>query len=248
MPRKHRKKHDEHLNEAWAVPYADLMTLLVALFFALFAMSSIDSHKFEDFSRSMKIYLSGGTGMLEHNAPIKTEIEGAANTPESALHDVSEALEIEKEKRELEKLQKALDNYIAVNALEKSLETQLSDEGLMVTITNDVLFKPGSAEVRGDSRYLAEEIGKMLEGTKRTIMVSGHTDDVPVGVSQYRTNWDLSVARAVNFMTLMTSVSNLHESQFSVKGYGEFKPLVPNDSVENRAKNRRVEVLVVPNY
>ncbi|WP_010099542.1 OmpA family protein [Ornithinibacillus scapharcae] len=129
------------------------------------------------------------------------------------------------------------------------MATDLSDQGLMITIENDVSFDPGSAEVNQAGIEIASEISKLLyTDPPHEVIISGHTDDIPMNNAEFGSNWELSVMRAVNFMTLILDNNELDPTKFSAMGYGEYKPIVPNTSAENRTMNRRVEVLILPNF
>lgn len=247
--KKNKKKHDdEHMDESWLLPYSDLLTLLVALFIVLFAMSTIDAQKFEEMAAVFRSeFGNGDKGIMEQPIP----------TPEVKLPDNEENETKKRDKntdsatefQNLQKLKEKIDRYIEEHNLNKSLGTELTDQGLMISIENDVSFDPGSAEVSQNGVEIAEEISKLLyTDPPHQITISGHTDDVPMNNAKFRSNWELSVMRAVNFMTLVLENSKLDPTKFSAKGFGEHQPLVPNTSAENRAINRRVEVLILPNY
>jgi chemotaxis protein MotB len=110
-----------------------------------------------------------------------------------------------------------------------------------------VLFDSGIAEVRPSDRQLAKEISQLLMETPKNIIISGHTDNVPIRNSRFESNWDLSVMRAVNFMKVLLENKKLNPALFSAKGYGEYKPIASNSTESGRLKNRRVEILIVPN-
>lgn len=245
--RKHRrKKEDHHVDESWLLPYSDLLTLLVALFIVLFAMSEIDVQKYEEMSAFFKSeFSSGDKGIMEHPIPVP-EVEEQEKEEKEKEEKPDEARE---ELLNLQELQKKINNYIAKNNLTESLETKLSDEGLMISIKNDISFDPGTAEVNDEGSEIASEISKLLiTDPPHQIIISGHTDDVPQNSARFGSNWELSVMRAVNFMSLVLENDRLDPAKFSAKGFGEHQPIVPNDSDANRSKNRRVEVLILPNF
>ncbi|MFS0674166.1 flagellar motor protein MotB [Ornithinibacillus sp. 179-J 7C1 HS] len=248
MKKNRRKKEDHHIDESWLLPYADLLTLLVALFIVLFAMSEIDVKKYEELAAIFRSeFSSGDDGLMENPAPTPEiepqEVEEEGEKPEE------ESDEGKTEHQNLQELQRKIDSYIQENNLTASLETNLSGEGLMISIKNDVSFNPGSAEVNPEGMEIATEISKLLyTDPPHQIVISGHTDNVPMNNAVFGSNWELSVMRAVNFMTLILENDQLDPAKFSAKGFGEHQPIVPNDSADNRAKNRRVEVLILPNY
>lgn len=250
-----KKKNDEnHMSESWLLPYADLLTLLLALFIVLFAMSELDAKKYEELSRVFKSEFSGGEGILEEsNSSVEMPQDVEEDEEETEKPEDEEKGEklsnSEQELNKLELLQKRINEYITENNLSEKLGTKLTGEGLLVTIINDVTFDSGSAVVRGEGKEIASAISAFLyTDPPHQIIVSGHTNDRPIRTSEFSSNWDLSVMRAVNFMRLILENEKLDPKTFSAKGFGEHNPLVPNTNDQNRARNRRVEVLILPNY
>ncbi|SET07870.1 chemotaxis protein MotB [Oceanobacillus limi] len=242
MSKKKKKKGDSHVDESWLLPYSDMLTLLLALFIVLFAMSEVDTQKYQKLAQVFNSEFGDGEGIFEEEeAPV--ELDNEANEDQ-----VSEEQETN-EMLSMKEIQQQINEYIEENNLGDVLGTQLSDEGLLVSIMNDVSFDPGSATVSGEGREIASEISNFLDtDPPRQIVISGHTDDIPMNNRQFGSNWELSVMRAVNFMSLILDNDHLDPTKFSAKGFGQHKPLVPNTSDENRLKNRRVEVLILPNY
>ncbi|MFC4410174.1 flagellar motor protein MotB [Chungangia koreensis] len=242
MAKKRKKKHESgHVDESWLLPYSDLMTLLLALFIVLFATSSVDVQKLQQFSEAFSQIFDGGTSFLE--TPSSTPLPVA---PEREEDENEDAAYLE-DQEALGEIQDRVDNYIAVNELEKQFETKLTDEGLLVTIRDSILFDPGSADVKEEYLPIARDIGDLLSfDPPRHIIVKGHTDNVPMNTSEFRSNWELSVMRSVNFLKIILENQELDPLLFSAKGYGEYQPIASNDTTEGRAKNRRVEVLIEP--
>lgn len=246
--RKKKAHHDEHIPEDWLLPYSDLLTLLLALFIVLFGMSSINAEKFNAMSEAFNSALSSGTGIFEYPSPMP---ENQAISPDEMEKDEETATEEQRERieqLELENIQKKVNTYIKDNKLEEKLSSELTDEGLLLTIRDNVLFASGSATVRTQDLKIANEISELLVmNPPRNIIISGHTDNVPIRTTQFESNWELSVMRAINFMkVILTGNDKLDPSMFSAKGFGEFKPIASNDTVEGKAKNRRVEILILP--
>ncbi|MFY0759441.1 flagellar motor protein MotB [Metabacillus dongyingensis] len=246
MARKKKQKHEEeHVDESWLLPYADLLTLLLALFIVLFAMSSVDAQKFQMLARAFNSTFTGGTGVLEYPSPIPDgEMEKLDQEKEkNPEKEKQETLEQEK----LKEIQKKVNAYIAANSLETQLKTTLTDEGLLITILNDIFFDSGNSSIRKKDEQLAKEISKLLVmNPPRNIIVSGHTDNVPIQNAEFESNWHLSVMRAVNFMKLLLENGQLDPRAFSAKGFGEYNPVADNKSKEGQQKNRRVEILILP--
>lgn len=236
--RKRHKKHEEHIDESWLVPYADILTLLLALFIVLFASSSVDEKKLEQMSAVFNNIFTGGTGVMDNSSIIQTP----DNSTTSGLSKYME------DQERLHETQDRVDEFIAINELEDQFETQMTEEGLLITIRDSILFDMGRAEVKAEYETIADELAQLLMfDPPRNIVITGHTDNVPINTSEFDSNWDLSVMRAVNFMKeIVSGNEQLDSKYFSVKGFGEFQPIAANDTEEGRAKNRRVEVLVQP--
>nr|WP_245339463.1 OmpA family protein [Paenibacillus shirakamiensis] len=235
------------------IPYADLLTLLLALFIVLYGMSSTDAKKFEDMSKAFSVALNGGSGVLDHSS-----IDGSTkNTPQENEIDPSSSKNISKsrsqlvrqEQIDLEKLKQRMDQYIKSNGLSAQLNTKLNQSQLTITISDQALFASGLAVVKPESQQLGIAISKMLESfPDYDIVVSGHTDNIPIDNYQFSSNWDLSSSRALNFMKILLSDGKLDPRKFVNTGFGEYHPIAPNDTEAGRAKNRRVEVSVIRKY
>jgi len=253
--------HEEHPDETWLVPYADLLTLLLALFIVLFAMGKTDEKKMGEMGRSFHVAFGGGSVAVmpfDRMAPqvVPVDVPPGASNPDapnnftvvptsvgSAQRQTQEAL---RETVQLLQLKEIIDQYIRTQGLSAQLETLSTDDGLRLRIKDSALFPSGEAYLRPESRKLAGDIAKMLVGLPQQIVVAGHTDNVPINTGQFPSNWELSGTRAVNFMRYLLSQENaLKPQNFSAVGYGEYRPLRPNLTNEDRSKNRRVEVWII---
>ncbi|MEI2471828.1 flagellar motor protein MotB [Peribacillus frigoritolerans] len=242
--RKKKQRHEEHIDESWLVPYVDILTLLLALFIVLFASSSVDAVRFQQLSNVFNQVFTSGTGFMDFPS------DSPSNEPTSPEQRTG-AEDLEKlgknEQEELTEVQERVNAYIEKKDLTDKLGTNLTDEGMLISIRENVLFQSGVAEVRSANRKMAKEIsGLLVMDLPRNIIVSGHTDNIPIKNSKYESNWDLSVMRSVNFMKLLLENKDLDPEMFSAKGHGEFKPVASNETKKGRAKNRRVEILIVP--
>jgi chemotaxis protein MotB len=258
--RRRKKKHDdEHMDESWLIPYADLLTLLLALFIVLYASSSVDAQKFRELSQVFSEIFTGGTGMMEYPSPVapqqssdqdSKQVASSGNDEEKEKELGKEELDKQaflKDQEELKEIQEKINQYIKTNNLEIQFVTKLTDEGLLLTIRDNVLFASGSAIVQGSDLSVAGELSALLEmNPPRNIIISGHTDNVPISNAEYDSNWELSVMRAVNFMKIILDNPKLDPQWFSAKGFGEFEPIADNATSEGRGQNRRVEVLILP--
>ena len=246
---KRKKKHEEHVDEAWLLPYADILTLLLALFIVLFAASEVDSKKFQAISSSFNSELQGGTGILDQEAPVESlDPSTTAKLNEDLPSGESdEEILAARDQQELEDFQTKIEAYIDEKGLSPRLQTEMTVKGLMITIKEGVLFESGSADIIGGSQTIADEISNLLvSDPPRMIFIEGHTDNIPAGTKEYPTNWELSSARAINFMKILLENDDLDPEKFSATGYSEYHPIATNDTLEGRTENRRVEVLISP--
>ena len=151
-----------------------------------------------------------------------------------------------RETLQLLQVKEALDRYVKQQGLGGELEVQLMEDGLRIRIKDSALFASGQATLFPESRNLASDIAKLLVGLPQQILVAGHTDNIPINTAQFPSNWELSSARAINFMRfLLTQEPTLKPENFSAIGYGEYRPLRLNTTEADRAKNRRVEVWII---
>jgi len=251
--RKH-DDHEEHVDESWLIPYADILTLLLALFIVLYSMNTVDVKKFEEMSRAFNVALSNGNGVMDFPSIIqqgedpskkKQNADDKDKSKDQKEQSAAEEL-IKKEQAELEDLKKKIDDYIDKHGLSTDLETKLNMSQLMITISDRALFEPGRAAVNPKGHELATAIATMLQQYPAyNVVISGHTDTTPMNTAEFRSNWDLSAIRAVRFMDIMLENEELVPSRFSAIGYGEYHPVADNDTVEGKAKNRRVEVSII---
>ncbi|RDI42246.1 flagellar motor protein MotB [Falsibacillus pallidus] len=258
MSRRKKKKHDDsHIDESWLIPYADLLTLVLALFIVLFAASSVDAQKFQLLSNVFNDIFIGGEGVMDYPQPspeddtAKTHgLKQADPVEQQTQTDLQKKEQLHKlDQEELKQIQVKINQYIQQKGLKEKFDTSLTDEGLLLTIRDNVLFNSGQAEIRSNDIDVAKEVSDLLVmDPPRNVIISGHTDNVPIHTSKFESNWELSVMRAVNFMKIMLHNDKLDARWFSAKGFGEFKPIASNATPEGRSKNRRVEVLVLPRH
>lgn len=258
MAKRHKKgHHEEHIDETWLIPYADLLTLLLALFIVLFAAANVDQKKFEQVSQAMQeAFHEGGNGILDpgsavepndkKNEPKDTEDEFAQTPNEPNVEELTE--ELKREFERLEDLKASIDQYIKEEGMQTEFTTAMNKKGLLITIQDGVLFESGSADLKAESVKIAESIAHILsQEEERDVVISGHTDNIPIRNGKYRSNWDLSAMRGINFLQAMLNNKELNPVNFSVNGYGEYHPKASNETANGREENRRVEVLILPN-
>lgn len=256
-----QEHHEEHADETWLIPYSDLLTLLLALFIVMYAMSAVDAQKFQEMRSAFNIALnSGGAGnsILDHNASLpqggarpdskSEEFNSKDMTADKETRDPYEE-KAQQEQQELEQLQASVNEYIKDNGLSDQLNTKLNLSELKITIKDSALFDSGKADLKPDAKKLAVSIGDLIKKYPGyEIVVSGHTDNMPIKNSKYESNWELSSARALSFMKIVLERSQLNPKLFQAVGLGEYHPVVSNDNAASRAQNRRVEITILRKY
>jgi chemotaxis protein MotB len=252
VSRKRRPEHhEEHPDESWLLPYSDLMTLLLALFIVLYAVSSVNTSKLEELSKAFKTAFSDGLGIFENSTIVKTgEIQSPKDDVKNRNNEGKTKAQLQQqEQQDLEKLKQQLDKYIEKNGLTSQLETNLNQSELLITIRDNALFASGSAVIKPESGKLAAAIGQMLQQySDYNVLVTGHTDNQPINTFEFPSNWDLSFKRAINFMKILLETSKFDPKYFSATAYGEYHPIDSNGSAAGRAKNRRVEISILRKF
>lgn len=237
--KKHHEQHEEHVDESWLVPYADILTLLLALFIVLFAVSQTDQKKMQEMAQAFSAaFNTGGPSMFDKAGPSQ---QSAADLP--PINEQNQAYI--KENNQLTETQKVLDQMIKEKNLQDQLSTLLTEDGLSIRIKEKALFPSGSADLLPHSMEIAKPVAELLSKVPQKIVVSGHTDNVPIANSAFPSNWDLSVQRSLNFMKFILTQANLDPARFTTVGHGEYRPIAPNNTDEGRAQNRRVEILIM---
>ena len=266
--RKHR--HEEHVNhEAWAIPYADLMTLLLAFFVVMYAVSVVNEGKFRVMSESLIEAFNGSshaiaplppTQIRPHN--ISPSIAAPAGQPGSSIvpiavpippHPVPRdggkgrdaghpATPQENLGRIEDEVRKALQPLID----HKLVVVRLKQDWLEIEIRTDILFPSGVAQLSAPANAVLHDLAAILSRFPNPLRVEGFTDDVPISTPLYPSNWELSAARAASVARLFAA-SGVVADRLGIIGWGEVRPKADNATVEGRNQNRRVLVVVMSN-
>lgn len=232
-----KKKHPEHVNhERWLVSYADFITLLFAFFVVMFASSQVDSKKVGRFSESfskavgIEVFPNSGSSVMPgapHPAPGETD----------GPHSDALPPELEGLKEELNK--KKSEGFADLAGL--TLVTRRNE--LVLRLSDTVLFDSGDDKLKPKARDVMIALAGELRKRKLSVRVEGHTDDKPIRTFRFRSNWDLSTARATAVVTALAA-AQFEPDRLSAAGFAEFHPIVANDTPEHRATNRRVDLVV----
>jgi chemotaxis protein MotB len=243
-----RNHEEEHENEdRWLLTYADMITLLMVLFIVLFSIGQVDLKKFEQlrsglassFGTSQTVALDGGTGVLDAgSSPLDSE------TAQQIL-DQQQAAQAEAQ-RQLQEAADKVKETLAGQGLGDKVTFRFEDRGLVLQIvTDDVLFDLGKADLRPEGKAVLDGLASALKQVPNNIAVEGHTDNRPISGFPFGSNWELSTYRATSVLRYLVEQKGLDAKRVSAAGFGEQRPLQPNDTPANQAKNRRVEIVVL---
>lgn len=236
-----KKKHEEeHVDEAWLLPYSDMLTLLLALFIVMFAMGQTDKEKFEAMAKEFNVIFSGGSGVMNES--------GNSQASENSGISIGDSSDSQMEQDAMLKIKRDLEEEINKQGYGDKIKVDLNEEGLDISIQDVVLFDSGRADVLNDMSSLLLKISEFIKGLDNNIRIAGYTDNVPISNSDFRSNWDLSAIRAINVMNFMVNSGGVSEDKLSIQAYGQYKPKSSNDTEDGKAKNRRVEINIVRNY
>jgi chemotaxis protein MotB len=263
------EEHEEHVNhEAWVIPYADMLTLLMALFLVLFAVGRTDLEKFKKLAEGFRAEfggagnsvvissggggegaIDGGPGVLEAGArPNEGSGGQAANEPtdlqiEQAVQEAAQ----EAAQEAIDGLQEVVD-AVQVDAAQQGVGDQVAfrfeGRGLVLTILNDaVLFESGQASLQPEGFAILNTVIASLRNIPNDITIEGHTDSRPISTTRYPSNWDLSTARATSVLRYF-ELQGFDVTRLSASGYGDTRPAGDNSTAAGQAQNRRVEIVI----
>ena len=247
--------HEEHEDgERWLLTYADMITLLMALFIVMFAISNVNTSKFESLQSSLQEAFSGkilpgGEAIRETGAQQHTE-QAAPEPPIPALAPVQEQPEqtddeARQEQEDFEELKRKLDRYAREHGLQRELQTEVEDRGLVIRLLTDrVLFDSGQALLKPRSRPILSHIARLLVIDRRhPVVVEGHTDNQPIRTAVYPSNWELSGARASSVVRDLIH-RRVRAKRMEATGFADLHPISTNRTPGGRLRNRRVEIVL----
>ncbi len=246
------KKHAPHENhERWLITYSDLITLLLVFFIIMYAMSKIDNEKYTvlasalsfEFKKSDTV-MPQGEGVLGRVSTAKAQ-EGEKT--ENNDKDKKEREEKEQREKQLENLLEKIQQYIQQNNLQAQVFAANTPRGVAVTLNDLFLFDLGKAELKKDAYPILNQLASLFPTLQdTTISIEGHTDNLPLATgSLYKDNWGLSNERSLSVLRYFVYNDGLDPKKFMSTGYADTRPVADNDTVENRSKNRRVEIVVL---
>lgn len=252
--RKTEKKQERGSN--WLCTFNDLMTLLMVFFVLIFSMSTIDTKKSQGLIGSMQ----SGLGALEAGRRVDVSVMDSqpsvrklendmGNITEvysDILEDLEEVEDAFPENQEDQKVRNYLPNrYVESLEATPGINTTFTGNGIHIALEDHVLFNSGKADINDRGLPILDKIIEGVKTSPYNIRIEGHSDNTPIHTIRYPSNWELSMDRAIQVLKYFLKSGDILPSRLSAVGYGDIKPLVKNDSAENKRKNRRVEIVLV---
>lgn len=236
MKKSRRKKHEEHENhERWLVSYADFITLLFAFFVVMYATSNSDETKQKEFEDSVRAELklaviSKGAGGSSGGSQLVPEIASPIDAfpRRNAMGEVQDYVE------------RRLRRHFTKEELETVVRFERDPHGARILLPAASLFPTGEGRLRKSSLETLDKIAGILKDSERRVVIEGHTDNQETG------GWELASQRATSLVRYLIKYQGMDPARIAATSYADQRPVVPNDTEENRARNRRIEILVTP--
>ncbi len=229
-----KRKHSEEQENAerWLLTYSDLITLLLAFFIMMYVFSKRDAQKYDEVAGHLRTIFAGGSGLAGKGSvtsagPLEVLSKGASSGDMKKQLE-SEILDLNSEAQE-----------------GKNISILSDERGIVIRVLDKAFFEEGKADLRERAQKALDKIVPIIRSGDNHIRIEGHTDNVPIRNPEYRSNWELSVRRATEVVRYLVENRALSPDRVSATGYAEYRPLVPNNCPKNRAKNRRIEIIVV---
>ena len=237
-------------SERWLLTYADMITLLLALFVVLFSISAVNISKFktlkETLEQAFSPHILSGGGSIVPNGGSEATAHKADAAIAALTAERAHASTLRAEEDQFHKLKEKLDAYAAEHGFAEAIETTVTQRGLVIRLLTDhVLYESGSAVLKPEAAPLLAEIARLVNlDRSHDISVEGNTDDVPIATSEFPSNWELSVARATGVVTFMIG-HGVAARRLEASGVAGERPIAPNTSEGGRERNRRVEIALL---
>jgi chemotaxis protein MotB len=256
--RKRRGAAAEHENEErWLLTYADMITLLMALFMVMFSIANVNKAKLDSLSASLQDAFSGkilpGGKSIQQSGAQEKPNKPSPTPPIPAIAplvdqaDKSEAAaQAQREQDDFTRIKRDVDRYAAAHGLSSKIESTITQRGLVIRLLTDkVLFDSGQAVLKPQSGPLLTQVAHLMRlAPGHDVMVEGHTDSVPIRGSLYPTNWELSTARASRVVRALVD-HGARTIRMGASGYAALHPISSNTTPAGRSRNRRVEIVLL---
>ncbi len=241
LERRSRRAERDHSEHRWLVSYADFITLLFAFFVVMYGISAVNDSKYKRFHSAINSAFKGnedgtpGVFQIEQDAVLKTLVEQRNAQWVEAQRQQQDAVQL---------MLSELNRVLSPLVKRGMVRVMQSGRGVVIDMNVKVLFQEGEAELQSGARQPLDEVAAVLRTNRLSVEVMGHTDNIPISTPLYPSNWELSTARASRVVRLFIEDGVLSD-RLTAAGVAENDPVVPNDSAEDRARNRRVTVTVL---
>jgi len=240
-------------HERWLVSYADFITLLFAVFVVLYAMGQTDKKKTEEVIASLQS--SFGLATIGATAPKMNVIP---SKPISIMPSLKPELSItpagrtgrgqartRAEEKDFRQIKSSIEAYLVKQGAQNKVSLNITRRGLIVSLKEAGFFDSGQSQIKPEAYELINTISEVMTQYNNPLRVEGHTDNVPISSAQFPSNWELSTARATNGLKYLIKHFEVDPDKISATGYAEFRPIADNASPDGRAKNRRVDLVML---
>jgi chemotaxis protein MotB len=250
-----KKEPEKHANhERWLVSYADFITLLFAVFVVLYAMGQSDKKKVEEVMQSLQQSFgmsTAGAAPKVNVIPSKALTVIPALKPEVSISPTgrqrSGTAKSRAEEKDFRQIKATVEAYLTKQGAQNKVTLEITRRGLIVSLKEAGFFNSGQANIKPEAYELINTIAEVMTQYNNPLRVEGHTDNIPINTAQFPSNWELSTARATNGLKYLLKNFDVDSNKISATGYGEFRPLADNATPEGRAKNRRVDLVMLSN-
>lgn len=233
MNQRKKKESEGGGGSNWLCTFNDLVTLLMVFFVLIFTMGSGDSEKISEMRNSVL----RGLGLLDSEGLGSSGLVKSTASVRRLTHQ---------EKEDPSEISDEIKDYVAdMNSTMPWIDASISKNGVTINLEGSVAFEPGIADINPRVFPALKGIGKLINKIPNAVRVEGHSDNIPISTPKFPSNWELSIARAVNVTKYLIEHANVSPLRLSAAGYGDSKPLIPNDTAKHRAKNRRVEIVLL---
>jgi chemotaxis protein MotB len=228
-------------SERWLVSYADFITLLMVLFVVFYSMGQTDVAKYKALAEQMREAFTVGGGPVQ---VIDPSINASAGTVEDGESKPIVVPGIPESPPKSEEVAGKLTQMLSQTGLGNEVSVQTNIEGVLISLSEKLTFKPGTVELAPEALPILQTISGMVVPITNQIRLVGHTDDTPPTDPRYLSNWELSFARA-KFIADILINAGVDPKRIIVSGRGEYDPIFPNDTVEHRSLNGRVDIIII---
>ncbi len=220
--------------ERWLLTYADLITLLLAFFVVLYATSRVDVQQFKAVAESL--HRAFNTGPVDVSGSSSSLLSNSSGL----LPDLAAI-----EAADFKRISDALTGLARKEGISESLRLRQGQDTIVISLSNNLLFDSGSADLRVEAAGVLDEVAAQLRGMPNFFRIEGHTDNVPIHTEQFPSNWELSTARATNVLRWIVDRDHIDPRRGYAAGFADTRPVASNDTPEGRALNRRADIVIL---